>query len=370
MKRFFLVSASVLAFAMAVPVASQYAAAPITPAAPVSGHVVQKGENLWKLAELKFGDPEKWHYILEQNPYLKEKGRQFTKPDGTFVVVIKEGELLRGLSEVGIKPTSMVGPVATPTAHAAETQIVEKTFSEKVVGFLTDWWWLLPLLLVVGFLGWLLAQLNKDPVRSGSAQVPGGVSDGTIHDHLKRRARAWNYDLIPGTIVRGRGYGLMWVAYQGNVWEALRLRRLTGQVVYRARAWDRYGQEVDVYTLQECGNDISSLRRFRLFNNFRFEREVEVVEPVVVPVPEAVVEAVVAPAPEPISPTVAAVAPAAAEVPEVARTHADEFLLKYTAARTPGGTHCIELGANPPSGFSLSLGTTGSAVIKWRSKAK
>ncbi len=253
---------------------------------PVSQYVVKSGDNLWELAELRFSDPEEWRWLVSQNAFLQEPGRQFTRSDGTFVVLIRPGETIRGLEEVGITPSSVstVNP-----QRAGETVVVAKSFKEKLSDWLGDKWGWLLLLFGVGLLFWFLRELGKDPVRSGPPQVTGGVNDQTVRDQFERRGSSRGFTLIPGSIVRGRGHGRMMVSYHGGT---ERPRNLNGETVYRARARFEDGREEDIYMLQGCGNDVRyGGAAYRLLDNFRFVEDETVAEPS----PEPVMEEAAAP---------------------------------------------------------------------------
>ena len=321
MKRFMLIPA--LALALAVPSSAQVFTQPSVTA--VSEYVVKPGDNLWRLAELRLNNPEEWRWILDQNPFLKQAGRQFTKNDGTFVVVIKSGETLKGLREVGVMP-SIANSITVPPSNTVAS-VVEKTFQEKVSDFISDWWWLLLLLAGAGFIIWLLTQLGRDPVRSGPPQVTGGVSDDTVREQLARRGNQRNFTLIAGTITRGRGYGRMMVSYHGGTELP---RNLTGETVYRARARYHDGREEDVYMLQGCGNDVTyGGALYRLLNNFRFEPEVEGLGEPAAPAPEPEVAAPLAPILEP--------------APDEPSSDEAELKIELKPAETPDGTALVRV---------------------------
>ena len=81
----FLVVFSAVAFAQSEPV-----------------YTVQKGDTLWTLSGDYLGNPLKWGELLGLNPFLKEPGRQWLLPDHRLVVLIKPGEQLAGLEQIGV----------------------------------------------------------------------------------------------------------------------------------------------------------------------------------------------------------------------------------------------------------------------------
>ena len=289
-----------MALALAAPAVAKTITVPITvgnPVIPSTGcmqpYTVKQGDNLWALSDWRLHNPRLWSWLVQQNPMLQEPGRQYNK-NGTTYVMIRPGEMLYCLEEAGITlsttpdVTSNVASTLDGKDQGSNSVTAKWTLGDEIASFLEgNWGWLL-LLLGTGLLVWFLRELDKDPVRSGPPQVTGGVSDDTIRDQLQRRGSQQNFTLIPGSITRGRGYGRMMVSYHGG---AEHLRVLSGETIYRARALRHDGQEVDVYTLQGCGNDVNQLQRFRLFNNFRFVGDETVAEPA----PEPVAEEVVAP---------------------------------------------------------------------------
>ena len=123
-------------------------------------YTVQQGDNLWNLAGAKLENSILWVKILEENPFLKGKGRVFEK-NGKVYVLIKPGESLVGLEKIGVLPTiapieSLAMPPYPPVA------IIETT---------PQWlWWVLAALAFLLLAIYLLRQmLNADP---GTARSP------------------------------------------------------------------------------------------------------------------------------------------------------------------------------------------------------
>ena len=311
MKRFMWISAAALA--VAVPLGAQVSSDQTTPFNPVSEYVVQKDDTLYDLANLKLRNPEKWRWLVEQNPILQESGRSYTKPDGTFVVLIRPGERLFGLEEVGVNIASPM-PVSNNTATST---VVSEEPATGLADFVKDnWWWLLALIAGGVFALWLFWQLRRDPVESGRPQVSGGVTDETVHSVLD--SRAWTrggFTIVPGSVVRGHGYGTMMVSYLGG---KARPRTLNGETLYRATVQHSRGRhEEQMYMLQGCGNDLH-YNGYIPGPKFRFEREAEVAQPV---------NAATAVEPEPVVEAPPAQEEAALELTDVAPT-ADEPALR------------------------------------------
>lgn len=278
-----------LALASVAPPASAQAFTEPPRALCSNPYVVRQGDSVWRIAETQWRNPQLWQQIVQRNPILSEPGRMTRRENGWVYVMIEPGELLCGVNQNGEIDASLLNDnivssaASTPTSA---TTVVQKTFLDSVGDFIAkNWWWLL-LLLGIGLLVWFLRELSKDPVRGGAPQITGGVNDQTVRDLFERRGLSRGFTLLPGSIVRGRGYGRMMVSYFGGTEHP---RNLNGETVYRARARFDDGREEDVFMLQGCGNDIRyGGAVYRLFDNFRFVEDEVVVEPVSEPVAEEV----------------------------------------------------------------------------------
>lgn len=338
MKRFMLIPALALVMAAAVP--AQVFTPSTTVNNSVSEYFVQKGDNLWKLSELKLHNPEQWHWLVVQNPFLNNPGRQFTKKDGTFVVIIKEGEVLRGLREVGVTSNTIANNT-TPPYHDSETRVVGKTFSEKVGDFFAhNWWWLA----FLGLLGlaalWLRREVRRDPVESRPAQVPGGVN--TVVDAQARfseRGARQHFTILDTTA--GWISGTMGVSYADGT---RRPRTLDRQRAYQATVRHQDGRTESLYMLQACGNDLKygGIERYLPGPDFSF-----IPDPVVVPTPEPVAET--PPAPEAAALDLTDVAPPA----EVGNR--PELKIELKPAETPGATAMVRVTGAPTEDMVLTV---------------
>lgn len=115
-----------------------------------SQYTVQKGDNLWQLAGDKLKDPMLWQRIYKQNPFLQEPGRRFEN-DGIIYVLIKPGEKLVGLEELGIIPS--FAPIEKLTTPA---EVVHQVAYE-----IPSWlWWLLVFLAAVATYAFLRSHEN------------------------------------------------------------------------------------------------------------------------------------------------------------------------------------------------------------------
>ena len=339
MNRKLLMASGAVAMALLVSGCDQ-ARSQTTQAQPVSTYTVQDGDTLYDLTAIAKGDPELWREVVKQNPFLAESGRQFTKPDGTFVVVIRGGEQLRGLEELGI---NIPGKVATAIGKATFTGGQPATKPEPT-WFERNWSWLIPfigsLALIVLYGGYFLWQQYtryRDPVSSGPAMVRGGVTDETVALTLTERGQnqARRFTIV-GEIVRGKGYGEMMVAYRGGREER---RLLDGQTVYRATVrFEGEAEDQVIYTLQGCGNDIRAGNRNVPGREFRFEPETLVHQaPEPTPEPEAVAPAP-APVPEPVEEPAPVVAPVATDI-----DRQPNLTIELRPADKPDGTAMVRV---------------------------
>lgn len=263
-------------------------------------YVVQKGDTLWQLADVKLSNPWAWKAIVGQNPMLAQKGRVFEK-DGKTIVLIKPGEKLYGLEKYGILPM----PVATqPTSGTLTHAFLRDQPSED------DWSWLLWLIAIaagVALAAYLINRmLNKPAATAGPAMVQGGVNDATVADQFRATA-ARQHEACTGTSapmqqftfvtppVAGRISGIMNVRYADGREVP---RRMNGERAYRARVRFPDGREEELYMLAACGNDLryGGVNRYLPGWDFTFTTDRELPAPAAPEVPAA--------APTPVAPEV------------------------------------------------------------------
>jgi len=235
-----------------------------SPADKAGVYVIQKGDTLWWLEGFHRGDPSQWLRIVDDNPFLKEPGRIYEK-DGKIIAVIKPGEELKGLVELGILPQEI--PVS-------EFQVVLGAPVESIIFFI-----MLGLAIAAALYGISrLYRILSDPATSGQPIVQGGLFAGRSRDIETRFQRIAETraegDIAPqriGPIEEGflSGYGR--VQYR----DRSEMKRLSREPAFRARFRLQDGTEEDLYFLQRCGNDVT-LYRARYFG-FTFERTHQVV---------------------------------------------------------------------------------------------
>lgn len=248
--------------------------------APRDEHCVRLGDNLWQLSQDLLGDAELWREVKERNPFLNEPGRVFER-GGKTIVLLKEGECLTGLRELGI--TNEVKPVRSDEGV--------NVVARKDLEIPNAAWWLLALvsLALVLTMIWRLFKrgiLQADPVRTGLPQVPGGVTDETARERFNAMGTVQRFTVLEQ--VPGRVYGIVNVRYANNREVP---REMSGQRAFRARVQHDNGSEEELYMLQGCGNDLryGGISRYIPGERFRFE-------------PDAVEAAPVQPAAEPAAP--------------------------------------------------------------------
>ena len=245
-------------------------------AAQEDTYIVQPGDNLWNLAGAHLDDAKLWESIYKDNPFLQEPGRRFQK-DGIVYVMIRPGEKLVGLEKLGIIATlTPIDRLHLPQ----QTAVYEVPTTPMWV------WWLHALAVLLFIFACLVYRmLNRDPVNSGPAMVPGGVTETnatTAMQQVAARAAGYNSgesrhpDIYQQfTILRqivGRIWGDMTVRYADG--QSIP-RRLNGVRAYEARVIFPNGTIETLYMLQGCGNDLryAGISRYLPGPEFRFERD-------------------------------------------------------------------------------------------------
>lgn len=291
-------------------------------------YTVQKGDTLWALEGAFSGNPMLWYRLVEMNLFLKSPGRTWVDEKGRTIVLVRPGERLNGLGELGIVPQPLpldqLKAVAPPMPTNDQRQ----------------WWWLL-LVMAALLLLWAIARMMRNPATAGPAMVPGGVTDGTVAAMFQENARRVYGDRVQvKNVVKGRGYGAIRISDTNRLWYT---RLLTGNTVYRALVRRHEGSWTEEYMLQACGNDLRmSGARYIPGFGFRFVPEAMVAEtpqpsaPQAAPTITATEGTTMAPATEtPLAPSTAA--PTAPTVTEPAPVEEDgkEFTFKPAAKTRP-----------------------------------
>jgi len=294
----------------------------LTAADSPSSYTVQPGDTLWDLSAAYHKDPLKWAEVLGANPFLKEKGRVVNHPDGRVIVLIRPGEELAGLNQIGVKAEMIpfaslwpavvsapqLAPVAIPSTPSAESVVIDMTGGKaKGVKFYQTPIFGMPLWAVVLWAATLAVVIiytmrrdgllpSRSAATSGPPIVQGGIATSqpaVIEDRFERIAERHYGERNPSadlsvdrperisTIESGFLSGDGEVRY-GDQREIR--RRLNHEPAYRARFRFADGTEEDLYFLQLCANDV----RFygTRYRGFRWETERVVVStPVSTPAP-------------------------------------------------------------------------------------
>jgi len=250
-------------------------------------YTVQPNDTLWGLAGKNLNSTAAWETIYAANPFLHEPGRRFER-DGWTIVVLKPGEKLAGLNEVGIVPTKLMHAEEKP----APEKWVDPLYAKRGV---SDWIW--PVLFLIVLSGIFTysrlrsslqreRKLSQNPVTSGVPIYSEGVTDETVSEAFQYQASD-QYTRETGrgapnnlfTVLRstpGHAWGIMNVGYADDRVEA---RRLNGERVYQGSVRFPDGKVETLYMLQGCGNDLrfGGVRRYEPRDNFRFEPDPPVV---------------------------------------------------------------------------------------------
>jgi hypothetical protein len=224
-------------------------------------YVVKEGDTLWWLEGIHRGDPVQWRRIVEENPFLKEPGRIYEK-GGKTIALIRPGEQLKGLVELGIIPKEI--PISDLKVPAPVP------VSKPSAWYL---WLLIGFAIAAAMYGlYRLLRLFSDPATAGQPIVRGGIPADRPRDIEGRfqqiaETRIASGEPIPqrvGPIEAGFLSGWGRVQYRDHT-ERKRLKR---EPAYRARFRFTNGVEEDLFFLQRCANDVRFGARYR---GFRFE---------------------------------------------------------------------------------------------------
>lgn len=272
-------------------------------------YTVQPGDNLWWLSGVKLGDPTQWRQVVESNPFLNEAGRQFER-DGKFIVLIRPGEQLEGLEELGILPSPLPITELNPTTTTTLPVAASGDRSSSL------WWLLLLVPVLLGFLYSAWRRSLRNPATSGPAMVRGGVTDDDASSTIRNQAIRMHH-AVTGVTVLGQSFRIISLTH-GHLFGAMRVRYadgrertklMTGDTGYRALVEFPGGRREELYMLQACGNDLrfSGVSRYVPGMGFRFVPAEEVLaEP---PTPRSVPQ----PTTEPVVTPPAEVVPVASE---------------------------------------------------------
>jgi hypothetical protein len=214
------------------------------------------------------------------------------RDDGATIVLIRIGETLAGLEELGITvaPPAPVPPIVLPqpttVLRISPPVVVQAEEPVEEIGSIDVhplWWLLLLALLLVAAvpcIQWVLSRRTfgtADPVTAGPPMINGGLSDATADEAFRRMAeRQTGLSFRSFTVLQsiaGQVYGTMIVSYADG---KERRMSMNGQRAYQARVRFPNGHEESLYMLQACGNDLrfGGINRYRPGGDFRFTPEV------------------------------------------------------------------------------------------------
>ena len=233
----FLVVFSAVAFAQSEPV-----------------YTVQKGDTLWTLSGDYLGNPLKWGELLGLNPFLKEPGRQWLLPDHRLVVLIKPGEQLAGLEQIGVTAEAL--PLSELKAEAG--------ISEPFV--YSGWFW--AAILAGAYALYRTRWRFENPITSGLPIIEGGIppeSPRNVEERFQRIAERRYGEVNPGanlSVERPVRIGEIESGYlsgDGVVQyrDRRERRRMRHDPAYRANFRFPDRREEVLYFLQGCANDVT-----------------------------------------------------------------------------------------------------------------
>jgi len=245
-------------------------------------YTVKEGDNLYTLEGDYSGQPLQWSRIVKKNPFLNDPGRVWIDEQNRTIVLIKPGEQLQGLKELGIIPNPFqLGrlKIEAPT---------EATITPPATESGIPWWMWLALVLVVvlGACVLLYVRMTRNPVTAGPPMTPASVTDEEVASRFAQNLSSDPTSVRVKDAVKGRAHGLVQISYADGTSKRLILR---GEVAYRAMV-SRNGDDgpwAQEYMLQGCGNDLkASGARYVPGLGFRFV-PTGVVETEAVPQPAA-----------------------------------------------------------------------------------
>jgi len=223
------------------------------------------GGTLYSFAQKHFGNGERWPELLYLNPSLNDLGRTQVNNRGKKFTMLFVGEVIK-------IPYARSYPVDDGAVNPSPDV---KPDSELWVWLKSNWGWVLcGFFIVAGIIGALVQLLfkRKDPITSGSPQVPGGVNDSQAQARVQRLAveRFGSNNILVKNIRRGRLNGDAKVYYANK--PNGKLFRLKDQIGYAGEIIVD-GKEKTVYFLQGCGNDV---RRGDYMVNLKFTADAEI----------------------------------------------------------------------------------------------
>lgn len=241
-------------------------------------YIVQQGDTGWDLSRQYYDDATVWQRIVDMNPFLQGPGRVFEDEDGRIILIIRPGESLAGLENLGIAPPTAVSieNLVRPLLTTSVTAESEATFPR----------WIWPVIFQIIFAAFAIAwlsilwqnkreqqkrevresELRQDPVASGPPIIQGGVRPSDterLTQAFDELAVADYLRLNPGTVrstIRVERIGPIetgMISGEGMVGYAdgARPRRIDpAQPGYRARFRFPDGREDLLMSLQGCMN--------------------------------------------------------------------------------------------------------------------
>lgn len=262
---------------------------PIALAQTTSPYTVNKGDTVYALKGIYSSSQPEWKAFTILNPFLAEPGRAFVTQDGRFIVIVRPGEQLEGIDQLGVTveplPIKELG-LAPPAKVTSEAGGGTTTTAEAqlIVPPWVFWFLVAAVIAAVAIVVFRIfkkldveakreeheRELRQDPVTSGPAMVPGGIpsTDTARLDNFfeqqaiarfAQRNPALDRNVIRvmrvGPIEDGTISGEGLVGYLGGEWHPRRIETPLGS--YQARYRFPDATEEVLQCLQACMNPVA-----------------------------------------------------------------------------------------------------------------
>jgi len=209
-------------------------------------YIVQKGDVLFTLEGNYSGNPQQWGRLVTLNPFLQDPGRTWIDKKGRTIVLIKPGEELHGLGELGIIPQPLSLDLLIPSVPPTK----QRSYFSL---------WMSAIIATILILLCIIQKLLRNPFWAGPAMVPGGVTNETVSSQFRTNL-IWPTTTMTDhievkNVVKGLLFGLVKIKYGDNSFRRIFLR---GEVGFRAMVRRNDEPWSEEHMLQGCGNDLRS----------------------------------------------------------------------------------------------------------------
>lgn len=240
-----------------------------------SDYVIKSGDTLYELSGKNFNDPNLWARIIEKNQFLAKPSRQLKK-DGKLIVVIRPGERLIGLQDLGVVPNPIdisgfrLESTPAPASSVSKNSLVvspKLASPESISLWYYSWllWWIVGIALVFFIARWILNVKLSNPLGSGPRTSLGIYSNQAVdlakkllvREHYERTDELLQPDQFSIRVVKAvyvKGYAN--ILYPGT--KGWALKKFTGEEAFEV-IFELPGDELKhIYLLKSTGNQIRS----------------------------------------------------------------------------------------------------------------